>query len=203
MTAALPGTRETSPATAATVLFGAWSQLLIGYGSATDVLANPFADSAYARGRVPIRAMPDVDVAVRHASSFAYPAQVDEDLRMRVATDLVLLSVAFSGFKSEQLGDWRADRSDQAVRRAELLSSALGREAGPAVSAAALEVIEHLTPAERQALEALFEETAAEGRELTSDPLALCPLAAGRARAAGYSIPAIVEPPEQMRERCL
>ena len=71
VTAALPGTRGVSPASPATVLFGAWSQLLIGYWSATDVLANPFADSAYARGRVLIRAMRDCDVAVRHGASFA------------------------------------------------------------------------------------------------------------------------------------
>lgn len=60
-----------SPATS-TVLFGAWSQLLVGYWSGTDILVNPYADSAYQRGRVLVRAMRDADVAVRHAESFAY-----------------------------------------------------------------------------------------------------------------------------------
>ncbi len=55
-----------------TVVFGAWSQLLIGYWSATDILVNPYETTAYARGRVLVRAMRDVDVAVRHGESFAY-----------------------------------------------------------------------------------------------------------------------------------
>jgi HK97 family phage major capsid protein len=53
------------------VFFGSWSQLLIGYWSGLDVLANPFETTAYSRGRVLIRAMRDVDVAVRHAKAFA------------------------------------------------------------------------------------------------------------------------------------
>lgn len=58
------------------VFFGAWSQLLIGYWSATDIVVNPYETTAYAKGRVLVRAMRDVDVAVRHAESFA----VAEDL---------------------------------------------------------------------------------------------------------------------------
>jgi HK97 family phage major capsid protein len=53
------------------VIFGAWSQLLVGYWSGVDILANPFGDTPYARGRVQIRAMRDVDIAVRHGQSFA------------------------------------------------------------------------------------------------------------------------------------
>lgn len=54
-----------------TAIFGAWSQLLVGYWSGTDILVNPFADEAYRRGRVYVRAMRDVDVGVRHGESFA------------------------------------------------------------------------------------------------------------------------------------
>lgn len=54
-----------------TAIFGAWSQLLVGYWSGTDILVNPFADEAYRRGRVMVRAMRDVDVGVRHGESFA------------------------------------------------------------------------------------------------------------------------------------
>ena len=54
-----------------TVLFGVWSQLLVGYWSGTDVLVNPFETTAYLKGRVLVRAMRDVDVAVRHGESFA------------------------------------------------------------------------------------------------------------------------------------
>lgn len=53
------------------VFFGAWSQLLIGFWSGVDVLANPFSDTSFTRGRVQVRAMRDYDVAVRHAQSFA------------------------------------------------------------------------------------------------------------------------------------
>ncbi len=60
-----------SPGTS-TLIFGAWAQLLIGYWSGLDVLVNPYSDAAYARGRVMIRVMQDVDVAVRHPESFAY-----------------------------------------------------------------------------------------------------------------------------------
>lgn len=56
----------------ATVIFGSWSQLLIGYWSGLDILVNPFESAAYLRGRVLIRAMRDVDVAVRHGESFAF-----------------------------------------------------------------------------------------------------------------------------------
>jgi HK97 family phage major capsid protein len=54
-----------------TVLFGAWSQLLVGYWSGIDILPNPYDSVSYLRGRVMIRAMRDVDVAVRHGQSFA------------------------------------------------------------------------------------------------------------------------------------
>ncbi|MCR4267090.1 phage major capsid protein [Nitratireductor sp. ZSWI3] len=70
---ALPGDATPTPAT---VLFGAFSQLLIGYWSGTDILVNPYAETAYAKGRVMVRVMRDCDVQVRHAESFA----VAEDL---------------------------------------------------------------------------------------------------------------------------
>lgn len=59
-----------------TAIFGAWSQLLVGYWSGTDILVNPFADEAYRRGRVMVRAMRDVDVGVRHGESFAVAEDV-------------------------------------------------------------------------------------------------------------------------------
>jgi HK97 family phage major capsid protein len=71
VTSALPGDPDGS-VTEGTVIFGAWSQLLIGYWSGLDILVNPYETTAYARGRVLVRAMRDVDVAVRHAQSFAY-----------------------------------------------------------------------------------------------------------------------------------
>lgn len=64
-------TTEDSPQTSL-ALFGDWSQLLVGYWSGVDVLINPYEGVAYLRGRVLMRAMRDVDVAVRHPESFAY-----------------------------------------------------------------------------------------------------------------------------------
>jgi HK97 family phage major capsid protein len=54
-----------------TILFGAWSQLLVGYWSGVDILANPYETTAFLKGRVQLRAMRDVDCAVRHGASFA------------------------------------------------------------------------------------------------------------------------------------
>jgi HK97 family phage major capsid protein len=55
-----------------TVIFGYWSQLLVGYWSGVDILVNPYETTAYAKGRVLVRAMRDVDVAVRHPTSFVF-----------------------------------------------------------------------------------------------------------------------------------
>lgn len=60
-----------APATSL-VIFGAWSQLLVGYWSGVDILVNPYESTAYMRGRVLMRVMRDVDVAVRHGKSFAW-----------------------------------------------------------------------------------------------------------------------------------
>lgn len=75
-TTALP-TADAGGTATTTVVFGAWSQLLIGYWSATDILVNPYEGTAYSRGRVLVRAMRDVDVAVRHGESFAYADDLD------------------------------------------------------------------------------------------------------------------------------
>lgn len=73
-TAALPTVTGTPDTTS--VIFGAWSQLMIGYWSGTDVLVNPYESAAYSRGRVLMRVMRDVDVAVRHGESFAFASDL-------------------------------------------------------------------------------------------------------------------------------
>lgn len=52
------------------LLFGDFSQLIIGMWGATEILPNPYG-SGYTAGSVDIRAMQTVDMAVRHAESFA------------------------------------------------------------------------------------------------------------------------------------
>lgn len=58
------GTNETP------VVFGRWSDLLIGYWSAFDLLVNPYETTAYSKGNIQVRAMLTADVAVRRPESF-------------------------------------------------------------------------------------------------------------------------------------
>lgn len=53
------------------LIFGNFSDLILASWSGIDLLSNPFEATAYAKGRVLVRAMKDCDVAVRHAESFA------------------------------------------------------------------------------------------------------------------------------------
>ena len=59
-----------SPAESDALIFGDWTDLLIGFWSELDVLVNPFSESAFNRGNVLIRAMMSVDIAPRHIDSF-------------------------------------------------------------------------------------------------------------------------------------
>ena len=70
-----PGT-TTSFVVAGTIIFGDWSQLLIASWTGVDILINPYETTAYAKGRVMVRAMKDVDVAVRHGEAFAFEDSV-------------------------------------------------------------------------------------------------------------------------------
>lgn len=63
---------ETTPTPDATaIIFGQWSDLLVGYWSAFDLLVNPYESTAYAKGNVSVRGMLTADIAVRHIQSFA------------------------------------------------------------------------------------------------------------------------------------
>ena len=53
-----------------TLILGDFSQVLLAAWSEIDVLVNPFAEPAYSRGGVQIRAMATCDVAVRHPEAF-------------------------------------------------------------------------------------------------------------------------------------
>lgn len=55
---------------AGTLILGDWSQVMLGVWSEVDILVNPFAEPAYSRGGVQVRAMATVDVAVRHPEGF-------------------------------------------------------------------------------------------------------------------------------------
>lgn len=52
------------------MIYGDWTELLIGIWSEIDVLVNPFETTAYSKGNVQIRAMSTVSTAVRHVKAF-------------------------------------------------------------------------------------------------------------------------------------
>ena len=53
------------------LFFGSWGELLIGEWGVLEVQANPYAASVAAQGGVELRALQSIDIAVRHAQSFA------------------------------------------------------------------------------------------------------------------------------------
>ena len=59
------------------LIYGDWSELLIGIWSEIDILVNPFESTAYSKGNVSIRAMATVDCAVRHPAAFVSITGVD------------------------------------------------------------------------------------------------------------------------------
>lgn len=52
------------------LVYGDWSDFLIGIWSQLDILVNPYAESAYNKGNILIRAMATVDFGVRRPASF-------------------------------------------------------------------------------------------------------------------------------------
>lgn len=57
-------------APSATAIVGDWAQVMLGVWGELDILVNPFAETAYRRGGVLVRAMATMDVAVRHEQAF-------------------------------------------------------------------------------------------------------------------------------------
>jgi len=78
VTSNLPGNSlPNSPTEVGTVIGGAFEHLLVcNWTSGIDILANPFETTAFAKGRVIVRAMKDVNVAVRHTGAFIYSNDV-------------------------------------------------------------------------------------------------------------------------------
>lgn len=54
------------------IIFGDWSQVILGVWSELDILVNPYESTAYAKGNVQVRAMATCDIAIRHEEAFAY-----------------------------------------------------------------------------------------------------------------------------------
>lgn len=62
-------TKGTASGVCSAIFFGNWSDLMIGLWSGLDLLVDPYQGAA--SGTVRVRALQDVDLAVRHAESFA------------------------------------------------------------------------------------------------------------------------------------
>lgn len=60
------------------LIYGDWSELMIGLWSELDVLVNPYESTAYSKGNISIRAMATCDVAVRHPLAFVSATGVDD-----------------------------------------------------------------------------------------------------------------------------
>lgn len=54
------------------LIYGAWSELYLGYWSAVDILINPYHPDVASNGGALLHAFLDADVAVRHPEAFAY-----------------------------------------------------------------------------------------------------------------------------------
>lgn len=52
------------------LVYADWSDFLIGIWSQLDILVNPYAESAYSKGNILIRAMATVDFGIRRPASF-------------------------------------------------------------------------------------------------------------------------------------
>lgn len=53
------------------LLFGDFSQVMVGYWGALEILVNPYISPSYEKGNIMIRALFTCDVAIRHAKSFS------------------------------------------------------------------------------------------------------------------------------------
>lgn len=58
------------------LIAGDWSQVMLGIWSEIDILVNPFAETAYNKGNVLVRAMSTVDIAVRHPEAFVFAEDI-------------------------------------------------------------------------------------------------------------------------------
>jgi len=58
------------------MILGDWSQVILGVWSEVDVMVNGYAETAFNRGGVLVRAMSTVDIAVRHPTAFVHAEDI-------------------------------------------------------------------------------------------------------------------------------
>lgn len=59
------------------ILYGVWSDLIVGYWSSVDIVLNPYHADVASKGGALLHAFLDADIAVRHADSFAIVKDVN------------------------------------------------------------------------------------------------------------------------------
>jgi len=64
-------TKGTSSGICSQAIYGNWQELLVGIWGSLELLVNPYDSTGFTTGDVKIRAMQTIDVAVKHAASFA------------------------------------------------------------------------------------------------------------------------------------
>jgi len=64
-------TKGTSTGVCSELFFGAWSELLIGEWGVLEIVPNPYDAAVFKNGGVLLRVLQSLDIAVRHAASFA------------------------------------------------------------------------------------------------------------------------------------
>ncbi|MCA9470390.1 MAG: phage major capsid protein, partial [Nitrospira sp.] len=61
------------------VIYGDWSQVIVGMWNGVEILINPYEADAYSKGNVWVRAIVDADVLVRHPEAFAHWEDIKSD----------------------------------------------------------------------------------------------------------------------------
>jgi HK97 family phage major capsid protein len=64
-------TKGTSSGICSELIYGNWQELLIGEWGVTEIALNPYDSTGFTNGDVVLRMFQTLDIAVRHAASFA------------------------------------------------------------------------------------------------------------------------------------
>lgn len=64
-------TKGTSTGICSEIIYGNWQELIIGMWGVTEIAVNPYDSTGFANGDVQFRLFQTLDIAVRHAASFA------------------------------------------------------------------------------------------------------------------------------------
>jgi HK97 family phage major capsid protein/HK97 family phage prohead protease len=65
-------TKGTSSGVCSELVFGAWSEMLIGQWGVLEILVNPYDSTGFTTGDVLVRGLQTVDVGIKHPASFAF-----------------------------------------------------------------------------------------------------------------------------------